>query len=263
MPLEPWQWIVGLLGAFLMGVAKGGLPGIGNLTVAMYAMAFDARESVGILLPVLIAGDVVAVALYRRHAEWIYVRRLLPWMIVGVIAGYFALGHVDSATVRLMIGAILLSMTALHFFRKWRLRSSGGPDAVPHTLLFRSTTGVVGGFSTMVANAAGPVAALYFLAVGLPKLAFLGTGAWTFFILNVFKLPFQVELGLINRESLAASLAFVPAAIVGALLGPLVVRLINQQLFEALVWFFVVVAGVGLLFNIDMMGALVNLFVAR
>jgi uncharacterized membrane protein YfcA len=118
--MEAWQWVVGLLGAFLIGIDKGGLPGLGNLTVALYASAFDARESVGLLLPVLIAGDVVAVILYRRHADWAYVRRLVPWMMAGVLVGALALGRIDSSAARVLIGAILLSMTALHFIRQWR-----------------------------------------------------------------------------------------------------------------------------------------------
>ncbi len=255
-----WQWALGLTGAFMMGAAKGGLPGIGNLTVALYAVTFDARESVGLLLPVLIAADCVAVVLYRRHAEWAYVWRLLPWMVVGVVIGYFTLDRIDSNMVRILIGGILLLMTVVHFSRKWMLRNAEGPDPVPHTLWFRSSTGTMGGFATMVANAAGPVAALYFLAVGLPKMFFVGTTAWTFFILNLFKVPFQVELGLINTASMGVSAMLMPAAVAGVFFGRLVVGYLNQRVFETLIWIFIVVAGVDLLFNISIVQSLINLF---
>lgn len=263
MHLEAWQWIMAAAAAFLMGLGKGGLPGIGNVSVAIFAMVFDARASVGLLLPVLIGADVIAVSVYRRHAEWGYVRRLLPWMLLGVVVGYFALNHIDSHAVRLLIGGVLLSMTGLHFARKAWVARREGPDTVPHSLPFRSTLGVIGGFSSMVANAAGPVGALYFLSVGLPKYAYIGTAAWTFFMLNLFKVPFQVGLGLIDWTSLGVSLRVVPAAMLGAAVGPLVVRHINQRVFEALVWLFVVVAGVDLLFDINMVGWLVNLFGAQ
>ena len=93
----------------------------------------------------------------------------------------------------MMIGAILLSMSAIHLFRKWRRRANDEADRLPHHPAFIIGTGIIGGFATMIANAAGPVAALYFLASGLPKYAFIGTSAWFFFLANIFKIPFMME----------------------------------------------------------------------
>lgn len=248
--MNPFWWA--LLGAFFMGLAKGGLSGLGNLTVVIFAMAFEPRASVGILLPVLIAADVVAVAVYRRHTQWVYLRRLLPWMAVGLLIGWQTLDLLDGRAMQQLIGGILLTMTALHFWRSWQLRSSSGNAAleqVPHSLWFRLSTGLLGGFATMAANAAGPVATLYFLAVGLPKLEFIGTGAWAFFILNLVKVPFSIDLGLITWTSLQTSLQLMPAAVVGAMIAPKIVHHIPQKLFAAITWVFVILGAVKLLWS--------------
>jgi uncharacterized membrane protein YfcA len=156
----------------------------------------------------------------------------------------------SSLTVRRLIGGIVLFMTLLQV---WRMlaRQYGWADLadrMPHTIGFRALLGLLGGFATMVANAAGPVGQLYFISVGLPKMAFIGTGAWCFFIVNIFKVPLQAHLGIINLDSLQISLALAPVAMLGAWLGPRIVHFIPQRIFTFAVWFFIVLAGVKLAF---------------
>ncbi len=253
--MENWQWALGWLGALFIGLGKGGLPGLGNLTIALYALAFPSRASVGILLLVLICADFVAITIYRRHVHWPSLGKLIPWAVVGMLIGYFALGQIDNDGVRRLIGFILLGMTGVHFYRRHQLakvRMENSEDTLPHALWFVASMGIIGGFATMTANGAGPVAALYLLAVGLPKMAFIGTTAWFFVAMNLFKVPFHVDLGIITRDSLLLSLSFAPVAAIGVVMARMVVRFINQRIFEALVWFFIVVAGSELLFNISM-----------
>ena len=252
--MEPWQWIIGWLGALMVGVGKGGIPGMGNLTIALYALAFPPRESVGILLVVLLSADSVAITVYRRHVHWLSLGKLMPWSLAGIAVGYFALDKIDNDGVRRLIGIILLGMTAVHFFRRWQLARVGlenGQDRLPHSLWFVAPMGLIGGFATMTANGAGPVAALYLLAVGLPKMAFIGTSAWFFVILNLVKIPLQADLEVITGETLQLSLAFAPVAAIGVIFSRLAIKYINQKFFENLVWFFIVVAGVALLFNLS------------
>jgi uncharacterized membrane protein YfcA len=246
--LEISQYILIALGAVFVGLGKGGLPGIGNLTVVLLVFALPAKASVGVLLPILISADVVAVAVYRRHALWPYIVKLLPWMVVGIVLGYFVFSRVNDAHVRFLIGLILLTMTGVHFFRKWLRRNHKGEDLLPHHPAFIGATGVIGGFATMVANAAGPVAALYFIASGLPKYAYIGTSAWLFLIVNCIKVPFMMELGIIDVASLKFSASFMPYAVVGAAIAPFIVKRIDQKVFEVLIWVFVVIGGLKLIF---------------
>ena len=188
--LELWQYVLLILSAFLVGLGKGGLPGVGNVAVALAALALPAKASVGILLPILISTDIIAVLVYQRHTEWCYIRKLAPWVIIGIVVGYFAFSRVNDAQVRFLIGFILLSMTSVHFYRKWVRRRASESDMLPEHPAFIGSMGIIGGFATMVANAAGPVASLYFIASGLPKYAYIGTAAWFFLLVNIFKVPF-------------------------------------------------------------------------
>ena len=246
--LESWQYILIALGAGFVGLGKGGLPGVGNLTVVLLVLALPPKASVGVLLPILISADVVAVLVYRRHALWPYIWKLLPWMVLGILVGFFVFSRVNDQHVRLLIGIILLAMTGVHFLRKWLRRDDSGEDRLPHHPVFIGTTGVIGGFATMVANAAGPVAALYFIASGLPKYAYIGTSAWLFLLVNCLKVPFMMQLGIIDGASLRLSASFMPYAILGAALAPFIVKHINQKVFETLIWVFVVVGGLKLVF---------------
>lgn len=248
--MTPLDWFLVSLAALLVGLGKGGLVGVGNLVVLLFAMVFEAKASVGILLPVLISADMVAVAVYRRHAQWHYLRKVMPHLLGGIVLGYFLFGAMSNEMVERAIGGIVLGMTGIQILRTGA-REYGWADwaeRVPHSLGFRVLLGWLGGFATMVANAAGPVAQLYFISVGLPKLAFIGTGAWCFFILNVVKVPLQMELGILHLESLRISLVLAPLAMLGAVVAPRIVRYIPQKLFSWLVWVFIVVAGVKLLF---------------
>jgi len=230
MDLTLSQLALLVLGAFLTGLSKTGIAGVSVLSVALFAVALPARESTGALLPLLLCADLFGVAFYRRHAVWPYLWRLFPWVAVGIVAGYFALGKVSNDQVRRMIGGILVAMAALHV---WRRRQDDALAArLPHALWFTAAMGVLAGFTTMVANAAGPVMILYLLAVGLPKLAFIGTGAWFFLLVNAFKVPFSVHLGLITADSLLMDAALILPMAPGALLGPVLVRRMNQRVFE-------------------------------
>lgn len=245
-----WQWAFAALGALLVGLGKGGLPGIGNFAVLLFASAFEAKASVGLLLPVLISADVVAIVVYRRDVEWRVLWRLWPWMAVGVVLGTLLFGQMRGEDVGRAIGAIVLAMTALQILRSYlqRRHPALAEHMTPHNRAYAGTLGVVGGVATMLANAGGPVGQLFLLSADLRKLAFIGTGAWLFFLINVFKLPFQGYLGILSFSSLAVSAVLMPVAMAGAWLAPRIVRYINEQWFLRLVWFFIVVAGVKLVF---------------
>jgi uncharacterized membrane protein YfcA len=240
--LEPWQWALGAIGAFLVGLSKTGIPGLGILNVAIFALAFPSRESVGIVLVILICADIVAVAAYRRDASWSHLWRLFPWAAVGIVLGFLALGRVNEEQMRRLIGAILLALSVFQLVRSRRqVRPSG--EQQPESRLFAPLTGVTAGFTTMVANAAGPVMILYLLAMRLPKLAFVGTAAWYFFALNLFKVPFSVSLGLINPSTLGVSLILGLFSMGGAYVGRPIVERLNQRAFELIALGLTIVAA--------------------
>ena len=245
MNLSFWQWLLLALGAFFTGLSKTGMAGLGVLPVALFANALPARASTGALLPLLLCADLFGVAFFRKHASWGHLWRLFPWVVAGVVAGYLALDHVSNDQVRRLIGGILLVMVTLHV---WRQRQADRlNDRLPHTAWFAAITGFLAGFTTMVANAAGPVMGLYLLAIGLPKLAFIGTGAWFFMLVNAFKVPFSLHLGLINLASLKTDALLVLPMIPGALLGPILLKRLHHRAFEVMVLTLTVLAALRLL----------------
>lgn len=246
--LDPWQWALLVLGAFLVGLAKTGIAGIGILAVAIFALILPTRESVGVVLLILIAADIVAVTAYRRHAVWSHLWRLFPWAAIGVMIGFATMGRINDAQVAKLIGGILITMVVFHYWRRWNA-SQLDPEEVPHGFWFAAVVGILAGFTTMIANAAGPIMILYLLAMRLPKMEFIGTAAWFFLTVNLFKVPFSSYLGLINPSSfLLIDLRLAPVAVVGALSGRALIPFINQALFENLALIFTLVAGLWLLF---------------
>ena len=255
------------LGSFIMGMSKGGIPGAGNLTVAIFALVLEdalgpvgVPLSVGLLLPVLISADMTATLVYRKHTDWGYVIRLLPFFLLGTLLGwwvfdYFQGGDDRVALLKVLIGAILLSMTVLHFGLKFRnsrksriISDSWSSGERPKgSISLGVFFGSLGGVATMLANAAGPIAQLYLLVMGLPKYAFIGTSAWLFLIVNIFKVPLMIDLKIITPESMGVSAWMFIPAMIGAATAPIFVKFLNQKLFESLIWFFIVLAGLRML----------------
>ena len=312
--LDTWGWFIACVCGLLVGFAKTGIAGTGILMVPLMADIFPAQQSSGILLPMLVFGDTLAVKYYSRHAHWGHLLRPMPWAVAGILAGYVFMmvfgsqppmrTGLDSASVpqatelavrdlpvavretrakpgavagtvsmpqdaatltkqmpapqtadpkdrlfKRLIGCIVLGCLALQYWRDRKARRDGSADETHRQVPFAFVVfiGIMGGFTTMVANAAGPIWVIYLLAIGLPKYEFIGTGAWFFLILNSFKVPFQMHLGGITAASLAFNAAMVPAIIVGAVAGILIIKRINQELFRTLAQVLAAVAALRLL----------------
>lgn len=245
--LEVWQWALALVGAACIGFAKTGVVGVGILAIAIFANVLPTKASVGVVLPLLICADAVAVLSYRRHAQWHYLWRLFPWTISGVVIGFLVMERIGNSEVGLITGVVLIVLIGIHAWRVWRGRSEGEVPAVPKHFAFAMAMGLTAGFTTMISNAAGPIMILYLLAMRLPKMEFMGTGAIYFLLMNSFKVPFGLSLGIITKESLWFDLKLIPMVIVGALFGRVLLRHINQKLFERLALGFTLIAALRLL----------------
>jgi uncharacterized membrane protein YfcA len=246
--LSVMGWILVGLSALLVGLSKTGIPGLGILMTPLMAMAFPLeylRESTGILLGMLILGDLFAAGYYRRHAEWKYVLRLLPPAFLGIVAGWQAMGVVTDAQLQRIIGIIVLGMLAINY---WRTRLRGENAPIPEQWWFGALMGFIAGVTTMMANAAGPVMVIYLLAMRLPKFAFIGTSAWFFFAVNWLKVPFSANLNLITGPSLQLDLMMLPLIALGAVAGILFLRKIPQKIFNDTVQILAAAAAVKLLF---------------
>ncbi|WP_426565047.1 TSUP family transporter [Angustibacter sp. McL0619] len=204
------------------------------MSVAVFAAVLPARESTATLLLLLLVGDVIAVWHYRRDCDVAMIRRLVPAVIPGLLLGAVVLARTDDAFLRRLIGVILLLLLGLQLVQSASQRRAAGSISEwgrPAT----AGVGVVAGFTTMVANAGGPVMTLYLLSQRVEKMRFLGTIAWFFFCVNLCKLPFSAGLGLINRSSLLTAGVLAPLVVVGAGVGVVAARHLQQRTFERVV----------------------------
>ena len=242
-----WQWAALTASALLIGVNKTAMPGIGILPVVLLASAFEARLSTGLQLGMLAATDIVAVIYFRRHADWKILVRLLPWALAGLAAGSGILKLIppeDTRTTRVLIGALVLFLLVLGEVKK-RIH----PEAIPAGGIFAAFFGILMGTTTQLANAAGPVSAIYFLSMKLPKEKYMGTTAWCFLILNWIKVPVFALEGRITGESLLLDLCMIPVLLTGAVLGMMIFKKLNQSVFEAAVKLLAAAAAVKMLFG--------------
>lgn len=243
--LTATAWALLAVGAVVVGVSKTALPGAATLAVAIFAGVLPARHSTATLLVLLIVGDALALLLYRRHADWPTLLKLAPAVLAGLVLGAVFLWLADDTGVRKTIAVILLVLVGFTLWLRRRGDAStlvgGGGRAV------RAGYGTLGGFTTMVANAGGPVMSMYFLAARFEVKAFLGTAAWFFAIVNIAKLPFAIGLGLLSPQSLLIDLVLVPAVLIGAFIGRLIADRIDQRVFERIVFVLTVVAALSLL----------------
>lgn len=243
MDIGSTDWIVIALCAMMVGIAKTGVPGLGILPVPLMALVVD--KSPGILLGILILADLFAITYHRHNANWGHVVRLLPPAFAGIVAGYFSLGHLDEQQLRRIIGVIVLVMLGINY---WRTRSRAKDVVIPGKFWLAIGFGFAAGVTTMMANAAGPVTVMYLLAMRLPKLEFVGTSAWFFFVINWLKVPLSVKLGLMTAASVKLNLMMLPLIAIGAALGIFFLRRIPQKAFSTIVQVLTAAAAIKLLF---------------
>ena len=226
-------------------MAKTGIAGVGMLIVPILATIFGGKSSAGILLPMLSMAEIFAVAYYHRHAEWKYVLKLMPSTVVGVLVGLFIGNMINDEQFKHLMAIIILVGLGIMV---WRERKKS-VEAIPHNWLFSSIAGLLGGFSTMIGNAAGPVMSIYFLSMMLPKNSFIGTGAWFFLIINLFKIPFHITIWkTIDLNTFTLDLAMFPAIMIGAFLGIKLVKIIPEKPYRIFIIVSTALAAVKLFF---------------
>ena len=245
MDIDTTGWIMVALCAMMVGITKTGIPGLGILVVPMMALVLPTRKSTGILLGILILADLFAILYHRRNARWSHVIRLLPAAFAGIVVGFFCLRYVDDQQLKPIIGAIVLVMLGVNY---WRSRAGGKDGPIPAQWWFAAALGFIAGVTTMMANAAGPIMIIYLLAMRLPKMEFVGTGAWFFFIVNWLKVPLSAKLDLMTAESVKFDLMMLPFIAVGAVAGIFFLKRIPQKAFSTVVQILAVAAAIKLLF---------------
>jgi uncharacterized membrane protein YfcA len=238
---SPFVWTAAVAAALCVGMAKTGFAGLGIVSVSLFAQLFPARESTGALLPLMIFADCFAVFFYRRHANWKDLRKLLPATFAGIVVGWWIMPLIPDRQFTRLLGCLILALMALTV---WQCRYPGMLRRAAEHPLLGVSAGVASGLATMLANAAGAITAFYFLARRMDKMTFVGTAAWFYLIVNLSKVPFSIQLDLINPASLSFDLILLPAVAIGCAAGRLLLHRVPQRLFE---WLTIGMASAGAL----------------
>jgi uncharacterized membrane protein YfcA len=245
--LSLWQWALVCLTGAAIGFSKTGISGVITVFIPVMAIIFGARESTGVVVPMLCFADLLAALYYRRSADFKCILRLLPWAIAGLGAALLVDHLVPVRAFKFLIGICILVGIIIMLWNEFKLRrnagkitkddgenSHGGVAVI--RVLKQAFFGVAGGFSTMIGNAAGPVMSVYLLSMRLPKLSFVGTTAWFFLIINYLKIPLQVfAWNNINLNGLKLGALMIPFIIMGAILGVYIVKKASEVFYRYLV----------------------------
>ena len=226
------QWILLFFCAMLIGMSKVGVPGVSLIVVPTLAIIFGGKASTGILLPILIMADWFGVGYYHRHARWKYLFKLFPWAFAGIGIALWVGKIINDEWFKNIMAIMVFLCIGLML---WKDRK-GGRQFFPNTWWFAALMGILGGFATMIGNVAGPIFAIYLLAMHLPKNNYIGTGAWFFLILNLIKFPLHIFVWqTIGWQSLKLDLILLPGIAAGAVAGIWFVKKIPDQTYRTFV----------------------------
>lgn len=243
--LTVMHWAILAMVALFVGMSKTGIYGLGMLAAPLLAGIFGGKISAGLLLPMLSMADIIAVIYYNRHASWHHLRKLFPFAALGIIAAIWVGAIINDSTFKILMGIFILGGIPVMIWRE-RMRNT---RALPANWWTGSFFGVTGGFSTMIGNTAGPIMSLYLLAMQLPKNVLIGTGAWFFLVVNLFKIPFHILVWeTITLRSFTINLVMLPVIITGGFLGIRLVRIIPEKPFRWLIIIMTTMASVRLFF---------------
>lgn len=243
--LTVFQLFALMFSSLLLGMSKTGIQGISIISIPLMAMAFGAKESTGVVLPILCFADLIAVIYYKRDCVFKYVVRLLP----SAVAGFFLAIAIDKMVpenmFKVLLAICILGGFVIMAFDKKLTSQNSCVNSWWYAPLF----GILGGFSTMIGNAAGPVMAVYLLSMHLPKFAFVGTNAWFFLCVNYLKLPLQGFVWKnITLQTLAIDCLGIPAIFIGAILGIYLTKLLPEKAYHKFIIAVTIVSTLALLF---------------
>jgi uncharacterized protein len=261
--MNEW-WLLVCFAMLLIGVTKSGFgSGVGLMIVPLTTIGMahadpthGSQATLGLMLPLLVIGDLLAVWQYRRLFSMDIVKHLMPGTLVGVVLGglmlwwFHSYASMVGALMRIEIGLESIIMVAIWWWRNVRgMQKNLMPEP------WRShVTGSFAAVSSTLAHAAGPVISMYLLPLKLNRQLYVGTCAIYFFILNTAKLPAYYLANQFQYARLGFTMKFLPLVVVGAVLGLWLNHHIDEKLFVKIVYlvtfllgFYVLIEGVWLL----------------
>ncbi len=247
MLTDPWFYAAAIPAVALTGLSKGGFGGaFGFAAVPLMALVISPVQAAGLMLPILIVMDVVAVWSYRRMFDKALVLRLLPSGLFGTFLGWFTASMVSDDAVRVLVGAIALAFLARFWLNERRRSALKAGTVLPVERPSAASAhfwGTLTGYTSFVAHAGGPPYQTYVIPLRLEPVLYAGTSAIYFAILNAVKTIPYAALGQFGHDNLLAAAVLAPVAILSTFVGVRMVRVIDERSFyRILVWSVLAVA---------------------
>jgi uncharacterized protein len=244
MLTDPTFYLLAIPAVILLGLSKGGFAGVGAIALPLLALVISPVQAAAILLPVLVVQDAVSVWAFRRDWDREILALMIPSAVVGIVAAYMLAAKVSATVVLATLGAISIIFAC---YRLWLSR--GGrvpvPSEAPRTL--GVVLGIASGFTSQLAHAGQPPFQMWVLPKGLSPQVLVGTTAIFFAVINIFKIPAYLALGQFTHQNLLAAAVLVPLAVVSTLAGVWLIRRINAERFNTIIYVLMIVVGVQLL----------------
>jgi uncharacterized membrane protein YfcA len=241
---DPIFYVLAVPAVVLLGFSKGGLAGVGSLSLPLLVLVIDPVQAAAILLPILIAQDVVGVWSFRRHLDWYVLGWTLPGATLGILIGYLFAASVSANAVMALVGAISIAFGA---YRLWLARRGRSTPAAKSPGWVGTFAGVASGFTSQIAHAGAPPFQLWVLPRRLPRDVLVGTWAVYFAALNWIKVPAFAALGQLSAANMLTAAALLPVAIVSTFAGVWLVRRIDGERFYTIVYWLMIFVGIVLL----------------
>ncbi|MGX1096105.1 sulfite exporter TauE/SafE family protein [Amorphus sp. MBR-141] len=246
MITDPVFYLAAIPAVIMVGISKGGFGGsIAILGVPLMALVISPIQAAGIMLPILILMDLIAVASYWGVYDRKVLLMTLPGALAGLALGYLMATSVDEALVLLIIGVVAVAFSLDHWRKRYLTRTP--PAEARHSFAKGSVWGLVAGFTSFISHAGGPPYQMYTIPLQLEKRIFAGTGVIFFFTLNTVKLVPYFLLGQFSAANLSTSAALLPVAVLATLLGVWLVKIVPQELFYRILYVVVFLVGLKLM----------------
>lgn len=239
MLTNPVSILLAMITALFAGITKAGMPGLGITLPPLMAFSVPGRDSIGLMMMLMIVGDIFAIAYYRHHANFKLLKRLLPCAAMGIMLGALLLARLDNESIRPVLGILVSILLGIEMIR----RRSNLERFCDHPIL-AGLTGLLAGFCSTIGNVAGPILAMYLMMLRLPKHEFMGITAWFFFIVNLTKMPIYISLDVIRIETFQTALWLAIFVGVGAFVGIRLFRVLSQQYFDGMILFFTALTAI-------------------
>jgi len=243
--LDPYFVAIATLAVLIVGLSKAGLLGsLGMVGVPLLSLVMPARDAAGMMLPVLLAMDAIAVYAYRKDVDWRIIRIMLPGAMVGTLVAWALWAFISDAAVLLFVGVVTL-LFILDAILPLRKKLEG----LPPSRGWGTFWGGFAGFTSFVSHTGGPPFQIYVLPQRLPPSIYSGTTAVFFAIVNTAKLVPYFFLGQLNVHNLQLSAALIPVGIAGVFLGIFLVKRISMALFYRIAYWLVFLLALKLVWD--------------